>query len=299
MRVLGVGYCTLDFIGEVDRFAEPDSKVEWDKLSVQGGGAAATAMVALARWGVDVSFVGKVGADARGDEIVATLAGEGIDVGGVVYQEGAISQVTFVVIESATGQKRTYFTMGTVDPLEVGEVHDGLLDGVDVLHVDGTSPEAQLALVRAARERGVLTVLDAERVSDGVVELVGASELVVASERFASQFTGQGSLQGMCKALMERGPKVVVVTMGDEGAVAMGEDGVMVRAPAYPVEVVDNTGAGDVFHGAFIHAYTQERELSECLRFGCAAAGVSCLGLGGRERIPELDEIDELLEQGW
>ncbi len=299
MRVLGVGYCTLDFIGEVDRFAEPDAKVEWDKLSVQGGGAAATAMVTLARWGVDTLFVGKVGADARGGEIVATLSGEGIDVDGVVYQDGAISQVTFVVIESATGQKRTYFTVGTVDPLTEDEVGAQMLEGVDVLHVDGTSSSAQLKLVKLARERGILTVLDAERVEDGVIELVGASDIVVASERFASQFTGQGSLEGMCKALVERGPGVVVVTMGDEGAVAMEKDGVLVRAPAYPVEVVDNTGAGDVFHGAFIYAYTMKRELSECLSFACVAAGISCLGLGGRERIPELAEVDAILAAGW
>ena len=78
-KILGVGHCTLDYLGVVERFAEPDFKIELDAFSAQGGGGPATAMVALARWGMQTAFVGKVADDARGHEILATRMQEIVD----------------------------------------------------------------------------------------------------------------------------------------------------------------------------------------------------------------------------
>ena len=147
MRVLGVGHCTLDFIGVVDRFVEPDFKKEFTQFSTQGGGAAATAVVALSRWGVETGFVGKVGSDPRGDEIERTLAQEGVDTRGLVHQPEAVSQMSFIVVEQASGRKNTYMTGGSVAPLRSDEVDLGVLDGATVLLCDSTHPEAELRLV--------------------------------------------------------------------------------------------------------------------------------------------------------
>lgn len=283
MRILGVGYCTMDHLGVVERFAEPDFKLEFEQFSVQGGGSAATAMVALARLGMDVTFVGKVGDDSAGRDIVSTLKGEGISTEYVIYQKGGISQSSYIIVEATTGRKQTYFTRGTIEPLTPAEVSSDLLDGVDILHVDATSPAAQLKLMREARERGITVVLDNEQPNPHSGELVASCDLLVASERFASQFTGEGALEAMCRALLERGPSTVVVTLGDEGSVAMRRDeGVLHRRQAHPVEVLDTTGAGDVFHGAFIYGVAHGWPLDKSVAFANVAAGEACRTLGGR-----------------
>lgn len=283
MRILGVGYCTMDHLGVVERFAEPDFKLEFEQFSLQGGGSAATAMVMLARLGMDVSFVGKVGDDSAGRDIVNTLAGEGISTEHVVYQKGGISQSSYIIVESSTGCKKTYFTRGTIEPLAPEEVSLDLLEEVDVLHVDATSPRAQLKLMVAARERGVTVVLDNEQPNPHSEELVANCDILVASERFASQLTGEGALEAMCRALLERGPSTVVVTLGDEGSVAMRrEEGVLHRREAHPADVLDTTGAGDVFHGAFIYGIANDWPLDKSVAFANVAAGESCRTLGGR-----------------
>jgi sulfofructose kinase len=295
MRVLGVGHCTLDHIGVVERFAEPDFKVELDQFSVQGGGSAATALVALARWGRSCEFIGKIGGDERGQQILATLTGEGIEVGRVVSEPGAISQLSFIVVSPETRQKQTYFTHGTVSPLGAEEVSFEALDGVGALLVDGTNPAAQLKLMREARARGIQTILDATAPTASISTLIPEASVIIGSERVLSQLTGMGDPQQMCATLLQGGARIAVVTMGDEGCVAMdGEREQITRVPAYPVRVLDTTGSGDVFHGAFIQGMLMGMSLEQTARFANTAAAISCTGIGGRSRIAGLDELLEL-----
>lgn len=292
MRVLGLGHCTLDQIALVDRFPEPDFKKNMLQFSVQGGGSAATAMVALARWGVETAFVGKVGADDRGKQIIRTIADDGVDAENMIVEEGAISQLSFIVVEAGTGRKQTFVTAGSVAPLSAREVDESWLDGIELLLVDGTHIEAELKLMHAARERGVKVVLDASHNDRQIRELVAYCDYLVASERFASQFAGVGQLESLCHALLEKGPSVVIVTLGDEGCVAMqNDDREMVRQAAVDVEVVDTTGAGDVLHGAVVRGILEGEPLEDIVSFANAAAALTCTGIGGRGAIPTLEEV--------
>jgi sugar/nucleoside kinase (ribokinase family) len=283
----------LDYIGVVDRFVESDVKKEFAQFSTQGGGAAATAMVTLSRWGVDTAFIGKVGSDQRGDEIERTLAEEGIDTSAMVHQPDAVSQMSFIVVESTSGRKHTYMTVGSVEPLSRDEVDPDVLDGVDLLLCDSTHSEVELSLMKAANERGITVILDASEMTSDIRETVAHSDYLVASERFASQFAGVGELESLCHALLERGPSVAIVTLGNEGSVAMSvDDRELIRADAYEdVRVIDTTGAGDVYHGAIIYGVLQGWELAKTVRFANTAAGLSCTGIGGRSAIPAVDDV--------
>lgn len=298
MRVLGVGQCTLDFIGVIDRFVEPDSQIELDQFSIQGGGPAATAMVVLARWGEQAAFVGKVGTDSRGDEIIATLSGEGVEVGEMLRDEGAISPSCFIFVEEKSSQKKVYYTQGNISGLAPEELPASLLDGIDLLLVDGTQPEAQASLMAQARQRGVMTMLDADRRLLRLDPLIEHADIVVASERYISQMTGEGTLERMAHALLERGPSRVVITLGNEGSVAMdAHSQALVREAAYDVEVFDTTGVGDVFHGALVYSTLKRWPLDYALRFGNTVAGLACTSLGGRSRIASLDELYGIIGQ--
>lgn len=298
MRVLGVGYCTLDQISVVERFAEEDAALEMSKFSVQGGGTAATALTLLARWGVETRFVGKVGKDERGHKIERTLSNEGVDTRAMVLEEGAISQLSFIILESKSGRKKTYYTPGSVSELGVQEIHPEMLDGVSCLLVDGVYPHAQSVLMKAARERNIPVVLKAGGRSSQAAELVGLCDYLVTTERFASRFTGMGQLAELCRALLERGPHTVVVTMGDEGCVAMTrESETMLREPAHEVDVVDVTGSGDVFVGAFVYGILQGWEVSRAVAVANVAAGLSCTDVGARAANVSLEEAAAVLNR--
>ncbi len=292
MRVLSVGSCTLDHIGVVERFLEPNLKAEMSKFSVQGGGCAATAVAALARWGVETKFVGKVGNDPRGKLIEMTLADEGVDTSDIIHEDGAVSQFRFLLIESSSGRKKTVYTRGSVSALRADEVDPAVLDDIDLLLVDGHQKAPQLELMRAARERGTTVVFEANRNQQDAAELVANADFLVASERFASAFAGIGRLESLCPALLERGPSRVIVTMGDEGVVGMdAAQGEMIRQPAHPVDVVDTTGAGDVFLGALAYGMLHDWDFAHLIEFANKAAAISCTDIGGRSAIASVDDI--------
>jgi sugar/nucleoside kinase (ribokinase family) len=294
MSILGVGDCTLDHFGIVERFLDPSMKVEMSTFSVQGGGAAATATVVLARWGVETNFVGKVGDDFRGDQIEMTLAEEGIDTEGLVHEPETVSQFSFVTIESSSAQRKVLYTKGTVGEIDREAVADRDLEETELVVVDGRHPDSQLALMRAANEAGVPVILNASETVPDRDELVERTDYLLASERFASRLTGVGQLDSICGSLLEAGPEAVAVTLGDEGAVAAEADhpDQTVRIAPHPVDVVDTTGAGDVFAGAFTYGILQEWPLEKTAEFANVAAALSCKGIGARGAIPSLDEVE-------
>ena len=245
----------------------------------------------LARWGAETGFVGKVGDDLRGRQIDATLAEEGVDTGHLIREADAVSQFSFITLERKTGRRQLMYTQGTVNDIEPGEVSEEWLDGVELLLVDGLQPRAQLELMRAAEQRDIPTLLDASDMEPSHRELVEHSDYLLASERFASRFTRVGQLESICESLLEAGPRAVAVTMGDEGVVSAEADGDgLIRDDAFHVDVVDTTGAGDVFAGAFAYGIIRDMPLEQTTRLANVAAGLSCSGIGGRGAIPSFEE---------
>ncbi len=286
-NVLAVGHCTLDHIGLVEKLAKHDEEVDIRTYSIQGGGTAATAAVALARWGVDTQFVGKVGDDARGKQIVHTLRDEGVDTSAVVCQSGAISQARHVIAERNGTMRTAYSTPGTVTPLSADEVDATVVDEADLVVVDGWCSGAKSELLDRANKRGVPVILEADHGRKVEGKSVHHADVVVASEREASAYTGVGDLEGICAAFLEKGPHTAIVTLGDEGAVAMSREEDYVRLEAPAVEVVDTTGAGDVFLAAIAWGYLQGWPLERLIEEANRAAAHACLGPGGRSSIIE------------
>lgn len=297
MSVLGIGDCTLDHFGIVERFLDPGLEVEMSKFSVQGGGAAATAVVVLARWGVETSFIGKVGDDLRGRQVEMTLAEEGVDTDGLIHETDAVSQFSFITLESTTGQRQLLYTHGTVGDIAADEVEGVSLDETELLLVDGLQPDAQLPLMQEADDRDIPIILDASDMDPSREQLVEHADYLMASERFASRFTGVGELDSICESLLEAGPHTVAVTLGDEGVVGTDtETDGLVRAREHEVDVVDTTGAGDVFSGGFTYGVLEGWPLEKTMQVANTAAAISCTGIGARGAIPEFDEVRDIVE---
>jgi sugar/nucleoside kinase (ribokinase family) len=291
MSVLSVGYCTIDHYGVVDRFLDPGLEREMSTFSVQGGGAAATSTVVLGRWGVETRFCGAVGDDARADTIDATLADEGIDTSPLVRQSDAVSQFAFTILEESSGDKQRLYTRGSVEPLDATEADALEVEAHDLLLVDGLEPALQTELARRATRADIPVLLHASGMDPEAEELVEYADYLIASERFATRFTGLGELDSLCRALLERETRAVVVTLGRDGVVGAWNDGIQCRTEAYEVDVVDTSGAGDVFAGAFAYGMYDDRPIEQTVRLANVAGALSCRGIGPRSAIPTWDEL--------
>jgi len=263
--VTGVGYTAIDYLGVIPQFPEENLKLELDRLEVQGGGPAATATVTAARLGLSTAFIGKVGGDDRGAMMLMKLNGEGVDVSSAVLEEAALSQFAFIKVTSCRG-----------------------------LLVDTLEPAAAAAAAREASAAGAKVLIDAGTLREGVREILPHCHYIVASETFAGQISKGRGERAALEKMMEYGPEAAVVTLGERGCVAFSEDG-FIEEKGFEVDSVDTTGAGDVFHGAYLYAVLREWDIRRCCVFANAVAAMKCRRLGGRTGIPSLAEALEFL----
>jgi sulfofructose kinase len=291
--VVGLGQASIDFIGRIPYFPQSDTKCEFTDLTIQGGGPAATAMVTLRRLGLPAVFIGAVGDGEFGRRIVQELQDEGVDVTHVHVRPGGRSQMAFIAVES--GGSRTIFWQRAVNAgLEPSDVDPDMIRRAHVLHVDGLMIEASLAAAEIARQADVPVVFDAGTLRDGYLDLVKQTDFLICSETFFRQFhPGRDDKEGL-QQLHAMGPKHAVVTLGANGS--LGYDGRnYYRQKAFEVDAMDTTGAGDVYHGAYIYALVQGNSLEECMRFASAVAALKCTKMGGRAGIPTIDEAERFL----
>ena len=292
-QAYGLGQCCLDYIGKADAFPSPDTKCEFSGMVVQGGGPVATALVALARWGVSCAFAGVLGDDLFGPMIKASLDEEGIDTKGILLRKGFDSQFAFIVAEPGSGMRTIFWRRPTGPPLTPEELDFRIIRNARVFHTDGIFTEASLAGCRAARKAGVRVVVDAGSLRDGMLDIARLSDYFLASETFARDLVGGDNPLAACFKLAELGPRVVGVTLGSKGYIAL-DRGRIIERPAHPVEAVDTTGCGDVFHAGFIYGLLEDWGIDKCLDFAAWAAARVSLKLGGRAGIPLLSEWDQI-----
>ena len=293
--IRGVGYCGMDYLCIVP-YVPHDDKVELAESLIQGGGPCATALVAAARLGARAAFCGAVGDDERGAQIVGGLAAEGVDTRGVKIRRGSDSPAGFCWIEQKSGKRSIAWTRGSARPLTPRELDRDLIRNSRVLHLDGHQTQAALAAAKLARKSGVAVSLDAGTLVPKIDELLELADIVIASEKFALRYTGETRMDAAVKKLFSGARSFSAVTLGKAGSV--GFDGKrLLRCPAFKVDVVDTTGAGDVFHGAFAFAYASGKPWAECMRFAAAAAALKCTRFGGRTGIPDLKTTEKFLRK--
>ncbi len=296
MAVVGIGQCAWDMLAVVDRFPQPDTKKEALVWEEQGGGPVATALAALARLGIPCRFYGVTGDDREGTAIRQSLTEEGIDVAGLVKRSNASSQTAFIAIDKSTGTRTIFWKRPSGAPLRMDELQPNFLSGTDFLLLDGLMKEVSLSAARQAREVGVPVMLDAGRVREGMLELARLSDYVVGSEEFARELGWKDDPGSFRQEIKRRGFGITTITLGSRGSVTFVNDET-ISCAAFPVEIKDTTGAGDVFHGGYLYGLLQKWPLKDTIRFASAVAAMKCRKLGGRAGIPRLSEVQEFLQE--
>lgn len=286
--VFGLGQSALDYIGVIGAYPPPDVKCEFTDMTIQGGGVVATALVALKRWGLPCYFAGVAGDDAFGAVIMESLRVEDIDIGGLVVRVGCSSQFAFIVCEPGIGRRTIFWQRPTGRPLQPDEIDLGVLRKSRALHTDGLFTEASLFASRIAKEAGIPVIVDAGTLREGMLDLVPLSDCFIVSETF-SQAVAEEPREA-CRILSELGCRFVGVTLGAKGYIAL-VDGRFIQRPAYPVQAMDTTGCGDVFHAGVTYGIIHGWDAEKCLDLGAWAAAQVSTQMGGRKGIPSCGEL--------
>ena len=293
--VVGLGLSTVDHLGVVEALPSFDEVAFVSDYDQQGGGPVATALVTLARLGARVAYLGKRGDDDGGRIIHADFVRYGVDDRSIVAP-GAISPLSYIAVERGTGQRAIFFYPGSTGELEPAELERGTIASARYLHLEGWFPSAALQAAAWAREDETEVVLDGTMVGPHSQALVSLTDVLIADANFPRELTGLDHPESAGRALLAMGPRIVVITLGSQGALALSDDA-MLRQPAFSVSAVDTTGAGDVFHGAFIFGLLQDWQLDRVLRFASATAALKCTRLGGRAGIPTLAGVEAFLQE--
>jgi len=286
MDVLGLGQCVVDRLALVDGYPGPDEKREFEAMVVSCGGPAATALVALSRWGRSCRFCGVVGDDEEGEIIRADLTEEGVDASGLIVRPESRSQFAFIAVEKSSGSRRIFWRRPTGAAPRADEVP---ADDPRVFLTDGLFADASVETARRLKGRA-LVVVDAGTLREGTEAMLPLADVFVASSAFARAWLGRDDPAGACERMRSLGIGVAGVTRGEQGYVACFGDQHRER-PAHTATAVDTTGCGDIFHAALIEGYLSDRDWERSFEFAAWAAARCATRVGTRAGIPARSEF--------
>ncbi len=292
--ILLAGVAVIDFIFMLDHLPRAAEKYRARDAAISGGGCAANAAVAVARLGGRAFLAARIGADMVGDMIVAGLEAEGVDCGRVRRFEGCRSSFSSVYVDAA-GERQIVNFRDISLSFEAGWLAGLIPPGFDAALGDTRWPQGSAMVLRAARERGVPGVLDAEAPIAGALDALHAASHVAFSVQGLRDHCGHADIaRGLRQVAGETGAWVCV-TDGANGVTCLASDEIA-YVPAFPIVAVDTLGAGDVWHGAFALALGEGMDELRAVRFANAVAAIKCTRFGGRAGIPRRAEVERFLE---
>jgi sugar/nucleoside kinase (ribokinase family) len=305
--ILCLGILVADLVGKPLRAVpEPGRLVLVEEMGLYTGGCATNAATALARLGLPVELMGKIGQDALGDFVLRAMEARRIGTRGVKRDPEAGTSATMVIVDPA-GERRFIHYMGANARYTLADVDWGMLAGASILHVAGSlvlpgiDGEPTAELLRRARQMGVVTFLDTVWDDTGrwmqlLEPCLPEIDYFIPSLPEAQAITGLEEPHQVARALLDRGVGTVGLKMGAEGCLVLTGEGEELRLPAFEVEVIDATGAGDAFAAGFIAGVWQGWPLEKTARFANAVGALCVTGMGANGGVRSLPETLDFME---
>lgn len=287
--VLCVGHAAYDLIFSVSQHPEADEKIVANSLLECGGGPAANAAICVARLGLTAAFSGYLGQDLYGDKHVQELQMHHVNTQLLV--RGASPTPLSTIIVKPDGKRALINYKGTTTALAANAIDSSIMQPKVILF-DGHEPNISLPLLAHAKKNAIPTILDAGSVHDGTLSLMRQVDYLACSEKFARQYAGDVDT---ALAKLSAFAPYVIITLGDKGlcwqcGLTRG------TIPAFSVNAIDSTGAGDAFHGALAVAIATGLPWIEALYFASAAGALCCTKMGARTGMPFKAEHAALLQ---
>jgi sulfofructose kinase len=295
--VVGVGINATDTIIRLPHFPALDSKVELISADIKPGGQVASAMVACRRWGLKARYVGKIGDDAAGNFQIAEMEREGV----AAHWISALccaSQIAYILVDERSGERTVLWRRDPKISLKASDLKREWIFGAQALLVDGHDTEAATQAARWAHEEDIPVVGDFDNRYPGVEALLEYVDFAVTSKDFPARMTGKDNLlRSLPQIFRKFNLHLIAATLGRLGVLAW--DGRrFLLCPGFQVKALDTTGAGDIFHGAFLFGLLRGWPTEQILEFSSAAAALNCEAMGARGGIAALEQIDRLQKNG-
>lgn len=300
-RVLVVGSSNTDMVIRVPRIPRPGETILGGRFAMAAGGKGANQAVAAARAGGKVTFVARIGDDVFGERALDGFAAEGLETRFVLRTPGSSSGVALIAVDER-GENSICVASGANAALAVEDIVRAgeVFAAADIVLIQLESPpDAVEAVVRLAGEKGVPVLLNPAPARPLEDDLLRRIAILTPNEHEAAILTGlpverESDARRAAVRLRSRGPSAVIITLGSKGVFVSAPefDGEM---PAFAVQPVDTTAAGDVFNGALAVALAEKRPLAEAIRFAQAAAAISVTRAGAQPSAPTRAEIEAFL----
>ncbi len=289
--VLGVGACSIDHVYRLPDYPRPDSpsaKLRIASHAISPGGQTATVLCTCAAMGLRTKYVGTVGNDDGGRRVREALTRRGVDLADLIERDGP-NPYAVVLLDDRHGERIVLWDRDERLRLRPDDIRPEMIRSARLVHVDDVDAEAALRAASLARHAGIRVTSDIEQVSELTSQLVAAVDVPILAEHVPVALTGESDMERALRTIRSGHPGLLCVTLGARGAMLLDGDR-LYHEPAPTVEVVDTTGAGDVFRGAFIHALLRGDTPRDILRFAITTAAISCTKPGAIGGVPTLEE---------
>ena len=321
--ILGIGASTLDRFIVVDHYPTGREVQQVVSSTTDGGGPVATALAVAGKYGARTAMIDSIGDDMVGQHILDDFKKYNVNTDSIHIEGQAKSGVATILVKHSTGERAVFFERSTAPEPAFLDSHKQLMAETFILHINGRHRNLMRSAMDVAKEVGTIISLDggAQRYDEDMKPITEDSHIVIVARDYAEKYTGTTDLEEACHIIHERGALIAGVTDGANGSYFVWPDGTFYRCQAFPQEhVVDTTGAGDSFHGAFLSKLvTLLRELApvEGLKtstyaidllqhcghsdlektaiFASAVAALNTQGIGGRSALPSLHVVNKLM----
>jgi sulfofructose kinase len=292
----GVGLNATDMLITVAHYPARGTKVEIRPTTVLPGGQTATAVVACQQWGLRTRYVGKVGGDSAAALHAAEFSRLGVEAH-LLTAPDCPSQQAFILVDDS-GERTVLWRRDHRLALRPEELQRDWVVNARALHLDGHDTAAAAQAAAWARASSVPVIADLDELYPGVEALLKNVDYLITSRDIPGKLASTDDLQQSLPAVHRRfGCHLTAATLGIDGVLAW-DGGQFHYSPAFRVDTVDTTGAGDLFHAGFIYGLLQGWTLPKRLDFACAAAALNCTGVGARGGIHSLAKIASLMHTG-
>jgi sugar/nucleoside kinase (ribokinase family) len=291
--LVGVGLNATDTLIPLADYPARGSKVEYRNASVLPGGQAATTVVACQTWGLTTRYVGKLGEDDAARLHRSAFAQAGVETQ-LIEVPGAASPQSLILVDEG-GERTVLCRRDERLLLQPEDLQREWILKAKALHVDGYETAAATVAAGWAHAAGIPVIADLDEPYPGVEDLISNIDYLIVSRDFPCRLMGDSNLESALRRMRKRfGCQLTAATLGEGGVLAW--DGVeFIYRPAYRVQAVDTTGAGDVFHAGFIYGLLQGWTPEQQLDFACGAAALNCMASGARGGIQTVAAIEELM----
>ena len=295
-NIVVVGSANTDMVVKSPRIPGPGETVIGGEFLLAAGGKGANQAVAAARLGADVTFVACLGTDIFGDQAITGYQREGIDTSYIARDPEAASGVALIIVD-AHGENSIAVASGANAHLSAADVERAAdrIAQADILLVQLEIPvDAVRAAVKLAHDAGVPVILNPAPAQEMDPALLNMVTLATPNEHEIRVVVGQQDQDAAISAMLKAGTQTVLVTLGKRGVLwASGKT--RTRIPAFQVQAVDTTAAGDAFNGGLACALGRGEAIADAIRYANAVAALSVTRMGAQPSLPTADEVDTFL----